>query len=235
MCPNGICPEWNTSLLFKRINGTSNGTTQGTGNRDSANTEIFADSEYYDYLKSGDSINGTKDDKGSKWYQLIADHEWVYGDISSSEMENAYDTYLIETGQTEFTNYVQNSEDPTTVEEQTDYRWTNKITAKVGLMYIHDYLYASPIEFQINDKNLTNLWIHFSQNGYNKVDQETSEWLLPRHGLYSSLFEFQNGLFGFALSNPYYVRPVFYLSSGVKIKEGTDGTKTNPYILDVQE
>ena len=78
-CDNGLCPEWNTSLLFKRINGTSNGTQTGSGSTLNKEwTDIFVDSNEYDYLKSGDSNGG---ESPNEWYNLIANHEWMDSNI----------------------------------------------------------------------------------------------------------------------------------------------------------
>ncbi len=250
-CDDGLCPEWNTSLLFKRINGTSNGTQAGDGSTLNKEwTDIFVDSSEYEYLKSGDSINGTKDNKGSKWYQLIADHEWMYGDTNvetESVIYNGRNMYDIETGQTETTHYV----DSMLVAEQ--YRWPaeNKVTAKISLMYIHDYLYSyydgSTEESRGNpggESAAKNGWLHFQKDGYNSSTYvecfSTRNGVLggtsmpTNHYVLARCVDGSGRVFGTPLGVVSSLRPVFFLSSAAKIKDGV-GTKANPYILDVEE
>ena len=243
-CDNKICPEWNTSLLFKRINGISNGTTQGTGTTsDNANTDIFVDSAQYDYLKSGDS---NSDGKASKWYNLIANHDWMYGDIGDIIPLNTYKgqpLYEIETGNADVKHYVRTKDNIT----QETYKWSQKVSAKISLMYFHDYYYSyydgSLEESRGNAgsySKLANSWLFFKKDGYKT--SPTNEWLSTRCGIYSendtdvrAYSIYNNGQFHyngvFVLRG---VRPVFYLNSSAKIADGS-GTKTDPYILDVQE
>ncbi len=242
-CDDKVCPEWNTSLLFKRINGTSNGTTKGTGtSSNKADTDIFVDSTQYEYLKSGDSNSGSS---ASEWYNLIANHEWMYGDTkntTSSVIYNGKNMYDIETGQTETTHYVGTDGS----NEQQTYTWSQKVSAKISLMYLHDvaYAYANCSSDECSSRgnpgsatNVKNSWIHFQKDGYNS--SPTYEWLSTRLGIDSSSYADvraryvhssgdlgnSNGLYG-----PYGVRPVFYLESSAKIASG-DGTKSDPFIL----
>ncbi len=249
-CDNGICPEWNTADLFERINGTANGTKAGKGDNDDKvdnDTDIFVDSAQYEYLKSGDSNGG---ESPSEWYNLIADHEWMYGDTNvttSTVIYNGKNMYDIGTGQTETTHYAQNPEGSTTVEQQ-PYTWSEKVKAKISLMYMHDVAYAYYDGTQENTRgnpgsytNVAKSWIFHQKDGYNT--SPTYEWLSTRWGVVDAggvsvdarYVNYEGGLGCATFLNGGGVRPVFYLSSDVKIKEGTDGTKENPYILDVQE
>ncbi len=245
-CDDKVCPEWNTSLLFKRINGTSNGETQGKGSCypscDGANSDIFVDSSEYEYLKSGDGGNGAS--AASEWYNLIADHEWMYGDTTnttSSVIYNGKNMYDIETGQTETTHYVGTDGSNT----QETYRWTEKTAGKISLMYIHDVAYAYYDGSQDSTRgnpgsytNVANSWINFRKDGYNT--SSNYELLSTRWGVDSTGSPFVGGWFvgisgdlKFIRKNlyaAYGVRPVFYLESSAKIVSG-DGTKSNPYIL----
>ena len=182
-CDDKVCPEWNTSLLFKRINGTSNGTQKGSGTTLNIEwTDIFVDSSEYEYLKSGDSINGTKDDKGSKWYQLIANHDWMYGDTITGFTDEATYTgnimYAIETGNADAKHFVGNDGNNT----EATYRWNQSVSAKIGLMYIHDYIYSyyngSDPDTRGNPKNEStakNCWLFFQKDGYNNTSS-SFEW-----------------------------------------------------------
>ena len=79
-CPNKKCPEWPNTLLFKRLNGISNGIKSGEGNAENGgDTDIFIDNPYYNYLKSGDNVNGNSIE--SDWYKIIENHDYMYGDI----------------------------------------------------------------------------------------------------------------------------------------------------------
>ena len=240
-CDNGLCPEWNTSLLFKRINGTSNGTTQGTGTTsDKADTDIFVDSAQYDYLKSGDSNGGGS---ASEWYNLIANHEWLYGDTNESSAASKYNgdaMYAIEHGDKETTHYVGTKGNIT----QETYTWSQKVTAKISLMYLHDYYYGyydgSSEDSRGNAGSYSKLassWLFFKKDGYNS--SPSYEWLSTRWGVASTSYTYvtarsvyNNGDLGTydRLHYAYGVRPVFYLESSAKISSG-EGTKDSPFIL----
>ena len=243
VCPNGICPEWNEADLFQRINGTANGTKSGSGDANDGidnDTDIFVDSEEYDYLRSGDNVNGGT--SASIWYNLISDHEWMYGDtVDKSSIYNGDTAYKIETGKKETTYYTQQPADSTTVVEET-YKWpnTNKVKAKISLMYIHDYIYAYPGGTPENDSTAKNAWVFFQKDEYNS--SPIMEWLSVRCGVITPYLEYMRARNINSTgtvnrpplnSNPA-ARPVFYLSSNVKIKDGGEGTKTNPFILDVK-
>ena len=239
-CDNGLCPEWNTSLLFKRINGISNGTTQGTGTTSNkADTDIFVDSAQYDYLKSGDSNSGGS---ASEWYNLIANHEWLYGDTNESSAASKYNgdaMYAIEHGDKETTHYVGTKGNIT----QETYTWSQKVTAKISLMYLHDYYYGyydgSSEDSRGNAgsySKLKNSWIHFQKDGYNS--SPSYEWLSTRWGVRSTssagvgawYVDYGGDWSRGTLDDTGGVRPVFYLESSAKISSG-EGTKDSPFIL----
>ena len=232
LCPDGNCPEWNNADLFKRINGISNGATAGadTSSSTKSDTDIFVDNEYYDYLKSGDENGGTED---SEWYNLINNHDWYYGDTTTSSYDGNT-LYNIETGKSE-TNHYAKGEDGSVTSQS--YTWTNKVNAKISLMYLHDYAYAYPNGTPGSYTNVANSWIHFRKDGYN-TDQYF-EWLSTRYGIHSTsrtdvvARRVDNGGdlgFGTGLNSGYGARPVFYLSSKAKITGG-DGSQSLPYIL----
>ncbi len=214
-CDDKVCPEWSTSLLFKRLNGTSNGETQGVGTTsDKANTDIFVDSEYYNYLISEDSYNG---EEASKWYNLIADHNWIYGD-TTQKIYNGKELYDLEISK------------------------KNQVKSKISLMYMHDVVYAYYDGLTEKSRgnpgsntNVVNSWIHFQKDGY--ISSTVCEWLSTRYGIYSNydvgarVMDENGNMSDSALSRHCGVRPVFYLSSKAKIASG-NGTKANPYMLD---
>ena len=237
-CLNGQCSDWPQSLLFQRINGTSNGEQSGEGIPvDQKWTNLFVDSKEYDYLKSNNSS------KASDWYNLIADHEWLYGDtndIAAAQKYNGDAMYEIEHGEKETTHLVGVKDN---ISQET-YTWTQKVKSKIGLMYLHDYYYS--YYDGINEEsrgnpenyiNAKNSWIYFEKDGYN-TGLDCREWLMTRYGVYDlavyAWFIYRSGAFGWYdfmdLSSG--VRPVFYLNSSAEISTG-DGTKTNPYILEI--
>ena len=249
-CRDEICPYWNGSLLFKRINGINNGTLEGAGDPedryDETWTDIFVDNSEYDYLKSGDSINGTKDNKGSEWYQLIANHDWTYGDTADYSIVYSYNgdaIYDIEHGNRATIHYIRKNK----IKTQEPYTWDQKVSSKISLMYIHDYYYSYydglNEESRGNSQNystLKNSWIYFQKDGYN-ISSVKGEWLSTRSGLEDdenipwAVFAFavddsSNQISLRGLTSKLGSRPVFYLSSDAKIVSG-DGTKSSPYIL----
>ncbi len=220
-CDNKMCPEWGQNNLFKRLNGEiSNG------------NPIFIDSSEYKYMvKNGD------------WYNLIADHEWLHGDtITGTNDEMTYvgdKVYVIEAGKEEAAHYVGTDGS----NEEQKYKWTQKVTAKISLMYVHDYVYSyydgSIEESRGNPKNnntAKNGWLFFQKDGYNI--SPSYEWLSTRFGIGSTdsgvvgaRWVTYNGYVSYSyIGNAVGVRPVFYLKSKVKIGDG-NGTKTNPFII----
>ena len=63
---NGENCTWPKTMLFKRLNGLSNGEIVDPG----GNSNIFIGSTYYDYLQD------------EKWFNIITEHDWKYGDTN---------------------------------------------------------------------------------------------------------------------------------------------------------
>ncbi len=233
-CPDGICPEWNEADLFKRINGTSNGTSAGGGRYTKADTDIFVDSTYYDYLKSGDENGG---EEASEWYNLIDNHDWYYGDTietNNSKLYNGNEMYNIETGKAETTHYAKGEDGAVTSQS---YTWENTVNAKISLMYLHDVAYAYPGGNPNGSTNVRNSWIFFQKDGYNNFQH--IERLSTRLGIYSPsitdvcarVFDSNGSLsVPYDANYDYGVRPVFYVSNKATIASG-EGTQDKPYTL----
>ena len=231
-CYGEIC-EWPNADIHKRINGESS-----NGN------PIFVDSSEYDYLKSKDS---NSKGEASEWYKLIVGHNWMYGDsneILNSKVYNGNEIYAIETGNAPTTRWWPDEGHETCSDDSPctakPYTWTKSVPAKIGLMYAHDIDYAYVGGNPGNKENIKNSWIHFQKDGYNS--SPTSEWLITHLGAANvknpsvdAWYVNNEGKFGnFNNSTTFGIRPVFYLESSAKIASGS-GTKSNPYILDVQE
>ena len=248
-CNNEECPDWPDSLLFKRLNGISNGVIKGSGNNENkADTDIFVDSEEYDYLKSPSSTYNTNgsscDNNECYWYNIIKEHEWLYGDICNYSIAQDYDglkMYLIESGN-------ENSKrcyliDSSQIGSE-DYKWSPTVTAKIGLMYIYDFFlsYYDGVNEDTRghastDFNLLQGWI--------SPGISTQEWPMTRHGFftgigydyiyvrawrfrynYEQLYADANNL---PLNDVCMVRPVFYLVNTIQLSG--KGTIDNPYII----
>ena len=106
---------------------------------------------------------------------------------------------------------------------------------------MHDIDYAYTRGNPEYGTNVKKSWIHFQKDGYNS--SLDFEWLSSRFGVYSGTIDmlvFARGVDNNGNQSLHNLnitcgaRPVFYLSSKAKIASG-DGTKNNPYILDVQE
>ena len=99
--------------------------------------------------------------------------------------------------------------------------------AKIGLMYVSDYAYASG-NFACNNTQLVNASYMGNRNWLYKG----YEWTItPRGDSATYAFDVNND--GYVNNGTHYgygLRPTFYLKSSIKIKSG-DGTFENPYII----
>jgi len=103
-------------------------------------------------------------------------------------------------------------------------------------MYIHDYYYAYASRGTPgSSNNAKNAWIHLSENNPNAIN--STEWTMSRYGgsgSFYALYVSSDGAVGkCSLLYMRSVRPVFYLTSDVKITGGT-GTASNPYELTIE-
>jgi len=150
----------------------------------------------------------------SGWKNKIVDYEWKYGDNPTNNV-TALELYNIEDN------------------------WTTKTTAKIGLIYGHDYAYGlsggnncSPSG---NYSSCKNSWMFITNN--DELDEST-EWTMSRYGyvqnnsFYGSWLIDQAGYFHYqAVQYPYAVRPVFYLNADEVFVSGM-GTEDDPIMLE---
>ncbi|MBQ7031636.1 MAG: hypothetical protein IJN13_04630 [Bacilli bacterium] len=199
----GIAEEGQMKLIKKEILNTSVAWWS-----DDTTDVIWPNSLIYIALNGNDYLlNNTYVPTG--WESKIATTTWKYGDATSNGGYDGPTIYAIEDS------------------------WANTISAKIGLMYIHDYYYAyasggSPE----NPSNAKTAWIHLSNN---VPLTNVLEWLMSRLGGSSSFrgwtLASSDGIPTLNyLDSARLVRPVFYLKSDVKITGGT-GTSTDPYII----
>ena len=100
--------------------------------------------------------------------------------------------------------------------------------AKIGLMYLSDYLYASGY-YASTDTSIDNRYYFGNKNWLYKG----LEWTLTPYAseAYNVSFVFNASANNAFSSNSYSARPTFYLKSIVSILGG-DGTLANPYIIE---
>ena len=142
----------------------------------------------------------------------IATMSWKYGDTSTCHT-SASSVYSAENG------------------------WGNTVSAKIGLMYMHDYYYglSGGNNCCSNGNTCKTSWIYLSNNDSGAPGG--AEWTMARlgyiGGYYLSWLVGTNGAVsgngGNYNSNSY--RPVFYLTSDVMIVSGT-GTASDPFIIE---
>ncbi len=228
VCYDGKC-DWKNSSLFKRLNGLSNGKTQGYN----GNTNIFIDS-------TTSNVKYIKTTEDTTWYDKIEEHTWLYGDIGDVSgkapigvSRTADEMYMVETGQKN----VEQGFDESGKQRLPASKWNETVTAKIGLMYLSDYYYSNGHKY--------NCWLELEKcsNSWLKMDNCSGknweyEWTMVRSGVSSSgdLCAWEVTMYGsspdFRLDGDYVgVRPTFYLTSSVKISGGT-GTSTDPFMIE---
>ena len=152
----------------------------------------------------------------SSWSDKIATTTWKYGD-NTTENTTAASLYSIENG------------------------WTETTSAKIGLMYMHDYYYAyqsGGLNCSYSGGNYStckNAWIFL---GNNDLGAPTSyEWTMSRYG-YDSFHRLYNvwyldprgDIIQIISNNVFAVRPVFFLNANVQYSSGT-GTLADPILI----
>lgn len=189
------------------IIGNYNWDTNGDNDWDkSALNTVNLNTKYIEYLNS-------KNTSTKNWANYISLHTWVIGGIRVSPL-NVLPAVLY---QSEIVN------------PETDDSGNTTYDAKIGLMYISDYLYAvSPNRWLVN-KNNTN-WLFTG----------LEEWVITRNddSLNGAFFvDFEYGASSVVTSqgswdfmNGGIARPTFYLNSNV-LYAGGNGTRENPYRL----
>ena len=162
---------------------------------------------------------------GADWAAKIAETTWKVGG-------NAWANIGTQPAKTAYQNEIVN---PVTTNSQDN---ATELKAKIGLMYVSDYMYAAP-----QDK-----WTLVGYNGsdaskdyraatsVNWMYMGLYEWTISRIADYSS-YAFYVNYAGYVNCNTvgnsaYGVRPVFNLSSSVKFSSG-DGTSSNPIRLEL--
>ncbi|MBQ8902470.1 MAG: hypothetical protein IJY87_05375, partial [Bacilli bacterium] len=204
--------DWDASDLYSGING-----------------DYFLSNTTYSYMQ--DSI----------WKDKII--EWNYIATNTLTNESSGLSYYTEIVKNVYLHELNRSTKTSKVG-----KW-KEVNAKIGLMYASDYLLAlgSSVLAYTNAWateaiELKTGWMHITQNdsailSTSKTEPpNTFEWTMSRYGLYSGNYlawrvTSDGGVNNHYVTNTYSVRPVFYLTSNVKITGGT-GTSTDPFIID---
>jgi len=214
--------DWDESTLYNGLNGS-----------------YFLENTTYSYMQEQTWLNKVFD------WDYIAANTWEYNYdyIGTGGLQYARNTpriiYLHEmnkeskTSETCYVGY-----DKTIVGCEIG-EW-KEINAKIGLMYASDYVLALGndiinTEVESNNDMFRTGWIHFKNNNLH-TDYEY-EWIMTRGGQHSDNYAYNihnmGSLFSYWVMDhygTYVVRPVFYLTSDIKITGGT-GTIENPYII----
>jgi len=174
-------------------------------------TEYIA---YTDLINSWVEFAGYSDINGSKflrntnyvptgWSSKIAVVNWNFGDIS---LDSFGDPYL-QDGDLAY---------------EIESTWENSVSAKIGLIYIHDYLYSNKNGqggIRTDNVSLTWMWIGvMTMSGIKENGYYNFYAVGPVYDIVSTV------------TDERYATPVFYLTSDIKITGGT-GTIDNPYII----
>ena len=216
--------DWDESDLYKGING-----------------EYFATNSEYSYMQD------------SAWNNLIT--TWNYTATNTKSYSNYLEKgtyglhYALNIGETIYLHEMNKNikknclafNMATSSGIDTDCNvgeWEN-VLVKMGLMYIGDYFLSlgSSALMYISGSNNSTLktgWMHISNNDNDSISE--NEWTMTRYDTDSVVFYSYHilSLGNVAINsvgNSYSVRPVFYLESDTKLKEG-NGTIDNPYTIE---
>ncbi len=201
-------------------------------------TEEYEGKETNDWGKSNlniDNLNGyylneylkPKDD--GKWYSMIKKHTWITAGNTVDKIVPWNEFLYIKQV---YENEIENPNVGIVLSNV-----AKEVTAKVGLMYINDYGYATykkawyekSLNYYDNEEVKENNWMY----------RGTYEWTITRNATYDNhvySIDINGNIIG---SNgngvkdwAFHARPTMYLDTNVKIISGT-GTANNPYVIDI--
>ena len=161
---------------------------------------------------------------GADWAAKIADTTWKVGG-------NTWANIGTQPAKTAYQNEIVNPVTTNSQDNKTEY------SAKIGLMYVSDYMYAAPQDkWTLVGYNSDASKDYRAAISVNWMYMGLAEWTISRDAGYSNGAFFVN-LTGYVSSNfvgslACGVRPVFNLLSSVKFSSG-DGTSSNPIRLEL--
>ena len=169
-----------------------------------------------------------KKDSG-KWGKMIEEHVWI---IAGNNSENI----MSQKAKGVYNNEILHADIGTTLPMV-----ANMYKAKIGLMYISDYMYAVHPKYWLKyGRAENNSDSMFSARTYNWLYMGLTEWSITRNNETSdSSFginsyapvEFANV---YAHNRDFIIRPTMYINKSVKRVSGT-GMKNSPYIITYEE
>ena len=156
---------------------------------------------------------------GADWAAKIAETTWKVGGNSYTKIRDVVASIA-------YQNEIVSPVTTNTTDNATDY------SAKVGLMYVSDYMYAAPQDkWTLVGYNSSNASKDYrAATSVNWIYMGLYEWTVSRTADYASFVFSVNstGVVGsYDAINVYGVRPVFYLTSSVTYLSG-DGTQSSP-------
>ena len=109
-------------------------------------------------------------------------------------------------------------------------------SAKIGLMYVSDYalslgINALDLTSDLHNRVLETGWMHLSTSD-GTSSYEFPEWTISANGIAAWLIGDSGQIGSNVINNEWLARPVFYLTSDVKITADGDGSLENPFILE---
>ena len=213
-------PYRGNSTYFGKIqryhwNKIQNGSGDNTNNWKSSNlNKVNLNETYLNYIKNKDS---------EKWYNMIEEHIWT------TAGNDQYEIYT-QNAKTVYGNEITSPDVGTELPDA-----ATKVKARVGLMYISDYMYAASKDYWTKQGFNSN-----AENDYRETIKDNwlymglNEWAITRQADVSS------GAFCVDSTGTTYrnsvnmnwraIRPTLYLKPDVKIFSGS-GTASDPYII----
>ena len=159
---------------------------------------------------------------GADWAAKIADTTWKVGG-------NTWANIGTQPAKTAYQNEIVSPVTTNTTDNATDY------SAKVGLMYVSDYMYAAPQDkWTLVGYNSDASKDYRAATSVNWMYMGLWEWTISRRAGYSSdaFSVYDTGIVSFSYvgNRAYGVRPVFNLSSSVNYASGS-GTAADPILV----
>ena len=157
---------------------------------------------------------------GADWAKKIEDTTWKVGG-------NTWANIGTQPAKTVYQNEIISPVTTNTTDNATDY------SAKVGLMYVSDYMYAAPQDKWTLVGNRSETTDYRAATSVNWMYMGLNEWTISRTAVdaYCASFVYGTGGVNYIYANyAYGVRPVFYLTSSVNYVSGS-GTAADPIVV----
>jgi len=172
----------------------------------------------------------------SGWLNKIADTEWQHGYMTMDDFGITIDAQ----GMWKLEVMSLTGNDYYNVES----KLSNKITSKIGLMYVHDFYYqlttgTCNINFETETGECQNGWLNLLNNDLTPSDYYGYEWFMTYYGNFmlldtydSFIADSDSGSINLIFQDEFNgVRPVFYLKTDITITNG-NGTIDFPFIIE---